>query len=356
LSTALELADPVVVGVVVDSAEPDTALRPLASPRPADRNPYWVYLGRLRSEESRRTMQGALDRLAHLLLDLPLPRKAIVAKPGRTGHAAVRASVTGEAIPWEDLRDWHTARLAALVAEQGWSPAYANTHLIALRRVLKECWRLRLMNAEDYQRAADLEKAGGSREVAGRMLDRAEIRAHLDACAAAGDAKGIRDAALLAVANSTGSRRAELVRADLADWNASTGLLLRGKGNKHRRVPLAPWVAPYLGAWLQVRGMRPGPLLTRCTRWGGVTLERLTGQTVVDVLRDRAAEARTAPASPHDMRRTFASTLLDDPETDLVTVQTLMGHQSPQTTSRYDRRGEKAGRAAVNRLPDPHAD
>lgn len=354
MTTALECVAGPIAGDVVDWADHVSALAPLAEPRPADRNPYWVYLGRLRSEESRRTMQGALDRLAHLLTARPLPRRRETAGPGRAAVAAVPVSITGDVIPWEQMRDWHTARLAALVAAQGWSPAYANLHLIALRRVLRECWRLRLMSGEDYQRAADLEKIVGSREVAGRMLDRAEIAAHLDACAADRTPKGVRDAALLAVAHGTGARRAELVAADLADWNAATGLLLRGKRNKHRRVPLPPWVTPYLAAWLRVRGMRPGPLFTRCTRWGGVTLDRLTGQTVADVLRDRAAEAGTAPATPHDARRTYASTLLDDPANDLVVVQALMGHESPSTTARYDRRGERARVAAVNRLPDPH--
>lgn len=335
MSAELVPVEPV-TGVVVETPRDLPALAP--QPIPADQDPYLVYLGSLPSAESRRSMQGALDRIARLLLGVDLTDTTVI----------------GRGLPWWDLRYQHTARLRTLIIEQGWSPAYGSKHLVALRRVLKEAWRLGQMSAEDYHRAADVAKIDGEREVAGRMLDRGEIAAHLDACVASGTVKGIRDAALLAVANATGARRQEIVLADLADWDARDGLRFHGKGNKVRRVPLAPWALPYLAAWLQVRGRRPGPLFTRVYRSGKVTLNRLTAQTILDVLKARAVEAGTAPASPHDMRRTFASTLLGDPETDLVVVSKLMGHSQVTTTARYDRRPAEAAAAAIQRLPDPH--
>ena len=47
--------------------------------------------------------------------------------------------------------------------------------------------------------------------------------------------------------------------------------------------------------------------------------------------------------TPHDLRRTFATRLIDK-NVDLVTVKNLMGHASITTTSLYDRRGEEAMR------------
>jgi integrase len=317
-------------------------------------------------------MRGALDRLAHLIAGRPLPRKAVL-EPPRSGpwtgvgprrartvlHEAVPASVSGAEIRWAELRAVHTLRLRALCLERvqagAWSPSYGNLHLIAIRRILTTCLRMGLIGREECLAAVDLDPISGRRELAGRMLDRSEIAAHLDACTGDGDVKAVRDAALLAVASSTGARRGELTGAALADWDPGRGLLLHGKGNRDRRVPLAPWVMPYLNAWLRVRGPAAGPLFTRCTRWGSATLEPISGQTVADVLADRARQAGTPHATPHDARRTFASALLDDPLTDIVTVQHLMGHQNVSTTARYDRRGERARAEAILRLPDPHA-
>ena len=56
--------------------------------------------------------------------------------------------------------------------------------------------------------------------------------------------------------------------------------------------------------------------------------------------------------TPHDLRRTFAGEMLDA-GVDLVTVQKLMGHASPVTTSRYDRRDEKTKMEAATKIHFP---
>jgi site-specific recombinase XerD len=92
-----------------------------------------------------------------------------------------------------------------------------------------------------------------------------------------------------------------------------------------------------LHAWLRVRGREPGSLLLPVDRHRRVLPRRLTEQTVYDRLGHLAERAGVARFSPHDCRRSLAGDLLDA-GVDLATVQALLGHASPATTARYDRR------------------
>ena len=59
---------------------------------------------------------------------------------------------------------------------------------------------------------------------------------------------------------------------------------------------------------------------------------------------NRALKAAKVDARPHDLRRTYISTMVE--HTDLLSVSTLAGHSDPATTKRYDLR-PAAGRAAA---------
>ena len=303
----------------------------LVAGAPLDENAAAVYLAGL-GAGSRRTMSQALDTIAGIIV----------------------SSGTADALtlPWHDLRFQHTAAIRGALAER-YRPATTNKMLSALRGVLKTAWRLGQLDADSYRRAADLPSVNGTTLPAGRSLTSGEIAALLGTCGAEQGAKGIRDAALIGVLYS-GLRRAEVVGLDLADWDAAGGTLrVLGKGSKERQVPVVNGGRLALADWLSIRGNEPGPLFLGIRKGGTVQRRRLSTQAVYHILSKRAEQAGIDALSPHDFRRTVAGDLLDA-GADLVVVQKILGHASPTTTARYDRRPESAKASAMDRLHLPY--
>src|SRR5216683_548177 len=300
-----------------------------------DRRPVAAYLARL-APSSRRTMRAALDAIASLLSD---------------------DRCDAWSLAWEKLRYRHTTAVRALLADGRYAPSTANRHLAALRGVLKECWRLGYVSAEDFQRASDLEPVRGSRLPRGRALQLGEVRALFAACEdddRKKPAMAARDAAILALLYGSGLRRAEAVGLEVADYDREAGTLkVRGKGNKERLAHLGDASQAALEAWLFVRGIWAGALFVAINKGGKLGQRGMSGQAMLYIARHRTIQASVAAFSPHDLRRTFIGDLLDA-GADLSTVQQLAGHAQIQTTARYDRRGEATKKRAAKLLHVPY--
>jgi integrase/recombinase XerD len=261
------------------------------------------------------------------------------------------------ALKWETLRFQHTSAIRAALIEKGYSPATINRFLVALRQTLKQAWRLGLMSAEEYERAADLKTVTGETIPAGRELSSGEMAALMTDCMNDPGNNGARDAAIIALLYSCGLRRAEAVDLDLADFEVETGrLLVRGKRAKERTVYVFNEAAKALMDWLAIRGNLAGPLFVPIRKGGRVQISRLTPQAIYYILQIRAEGANLKKSfSPHDMRRTFVSNMLAA-GADITTVAQLAGHESIDTTARYDRRPEEAKRKALKLLHVPYQD
>ena len=111
-------------------------------------------------------------------------------------------------------------------------------------------------------------------------------------------------------------------------------------------------VRPAIDEWLRLRGELPGALLTPVNKGGRVLIRRMSSHAVYLVCRKRAEEAGISTFSPHDMRRSFVSDLIDS-GADLSVTQRLAGHSSITTTAGYDRRPEARKRDAAERLHFP---
>ena len=147
----------------------------------------------------------------------------------------------------------------------------------------------------------------------------------------------LRNRALLELLYSTGARISEAVGLDVDDIDTQArSVLLRGKGGKQRLVPVGRPAIAALDAYL-VRGRpelarrgRGVPAIFLNARGG-----RLSRQSAWTVLRASATRAGlTVEVSPHTLRHSFATHLLDG-GADVRVVQELLGHASVATTQIY---------------------
>ncbi len=318
----------------------------------ADQHPATVYLASLSSETSRRTMQSALNEIARIMGFQTVQ----VAQPGKRA----KLDVTYTGVNWATLRYQHTAAIRAklqAVRADGttYAPSTVNKMLSALRGVLSEARKLGLMSADECAAAIDIPIVKGETLPAGRDLSIGELVSLVNVCKADKTPAGSRDAALIGVLYTCGLRRAELAALKVADFDAESGKLVihSGKGRKDRTVYVTNGAATALVNWLVLRGTEAGALFTSVRRGGHVSAQGMTPQAVYGILKTRATEAGVKDFSPHDLRRTFVSDLLDRGN-DIVTVQKLAGHSDPKTTSRYDRRGEETKKRAANSLHFPY--
>jgi integrase/recombinase XerD len=147
----------------------------------------------------------------------------------------------------------------------------------------------------------------------------------------------LRDRALLEVLYSTGARISEAVGLDLDDIDATERtVLLDGKGGKQRLVPIGRPALDALDAYLVrarpglAAGGRGSPAVFLNVRGG-----RLSRQSAWQTLKVAAEQAGlTASVSPHTLRHSFATHLLEG-GADVRVVQELLGHASVTTTQIY---------------------
>jgi integrase/recombinase XerD len=169
-----------------------------------------------------------------------------------------------------------------------------------------------------------------------------QVERLLAAAGSPGDGpRALRDRALLELLYGCGARISEAVGLDRDDVDIDGGrgtgtVVLHGKGDKTRIVPLGSYAGEAVSAYL-VRGRpalvsagRGSPALFLNARGG-----RLSRQSAWSVLRSAANQARLESAvSPHTLRHSFATHLIDG-GADVRVVQELLGHASVTTTQVY---------------------
>jgi site-specific recombinase XerD len=293
-----------------------------------------AYLSQMATQRGRDVQKQALDFIT------------VILSGGRVSSCLL--------FPWHFVRYEHTQAVRARLIDV-YKPATVNRFISALRGVLRAAWRVGLMSAEAYQRAADIKCVKGTSLPAGREISTSELSLIFTTCAADKSTAGVRDFALFALMYGGGLRRDELAKMSLSDIEADAGrAMVKGKGNKERYAYLPDGAVSALLAWMKLRGDRDGALFIRIRKSAMMcpVENYMTGQAIYTILLRRAAAAGVRDVSPHDMRRTFVSNLLDNGQ-DLSTVSKMAGHSSIQTTIRYDRRSDEAKKRAALTLTIP---
>jgi integrase/recombinase XerD len=227
-----------------------------------------------------------------------------------------------EALERKDLREWISS-----MSRAGLAPTSVSRAVSAARgffRFLMLDGHIKRHPAEDLHTPQKLSYLP-------RFLTEDEIETLLGAPDVATD-EGIRDRAILELMYATGLRASELAGLKTADVDIHAGLLAcHGKGNKERRVPIGKSAIHWLQQYLRVRRQMGGETRPQLFLYHG---RGLTRQTAWTIIKKHAAKAGLPDISPHTLRHSFATHLMQH-GADSRSVQALLGHSDISTTEIY---------------------
>ena len=155
-------------------------------------------------------------------------------------------------------------------------------------------------------------------------------------------ARNLKTRVLLSLAYGCGMRASEVVGLRAGDIDSAQGIIriVQGKGRKDRNVMLPPELLALLRQWWRERPTRHDAGVTPEQRWlfpgrnpGRPTTTRQYRRLFEETV---AAAGITKPVTPHSLRHSFATHLLER-GTDIRHIQVLLGHDKLDTTARYTR-------------------
>lgn len=221
--------------------------------------------------------------------------------------------------------------------ESDLSPASINQQLAAIKTLAREAADNGLI---DPHLLPGIEKVKGIRregQRVGNWLSQEQAQRLLLAPDGT-TVKGKRDRALLAVMLGCGLRRSEVVALTFDHLQVRDDrpviVDLVGKRGRVRSVPMSIWARKAIRDYAEAVGLSAGRVFRPLNKWGQLTGEGLSVQTVLDVVRGYAVVLGYGNLAPHDLRRTFAK-LARNGGAALDQIQASLGHASVETTQRY---------------------
>ncbi len=144
---------------------------------------------------------------------------------------------------------------------------------------------------------------------------------------------GLRDRAILELMYSSGLRVSEAVSIGVKDIDLDAGILTTtGKGNKTRRVPVGSSAVEWLKSYLALRHKKDD--ITVQNMFVTPAGRPITRQTIFLFVKDYAEKCGFENVSPHTLRHSFATHLVQN-RADIRSVQQMLGHADISTTQIY---------------------
>lgn len=270
----------------------------------------------------------------------PSGRRGITSLLNRSASILKRGA-DAAGYPWEQLNYASVAKVRAALLDDGYAVSSVNMALSALRGVAQTAFNLNCLEAETLARIRSVKRVSGDIQRKGRALDKSEICALFHAAKQhPQQVRRCRDTAIVLTLCGTGLRAGELVKLERRDYDNGILIVRQGKGRKYREIHVADAVDKAIRAWLKVVANEPdAALFNRIQRNGKVASQPLTTTGLTGILAELQQTSGIARFTPHDMRRTFITRLLEQ-GVDINTVRQLAGHSDISTTTRYDYRGE----------------
>lgn len=147
---------------------------------------------------------------------------------------------------------------------------------------------------------------------------------------------GLRNRAVFETLYSTGIRVSELAGLNVTDVDFDKRMIrVLGKGNKERLVPIGKKAIEFIRNYIRRLDMENIRAIDKGALFLNRNKGRLTTRSIRRILENIVKEcALLTPVSPHGLRHTFATHMLDA-GADLRVVQELLGHKSLSTTQKY---------------------